>query len=109
MPVPKIALPASGAVTAEQVAPLLRFLQEHPLLDGAFVDVTHDGVSTNIDVNHGLGRAYRGALQVGASESDPLVVCLLPNTAKASGVDVTKKARFRQPTLDAMTTRWWVF
>jgi hypothetical protein len=37
------------------------------------------------------------------------VVCLLPEDAEADGVDITRYARFRQPTADAMRTRWRIF
>jgi hypothetical protein len=78
-------------------------------LSGAVITVDHDGTNLNIDVPHGLDRAYVGAMQICASESDPVVVCLLPEDAEADGVDITRYARFRQPTADAMRTRWRIF
>jgi uncharacterized Fe-S cluster-containing radical SAM superfamily enzyme len=107
---PKTKMPGFGKpVLHEHIAAFLQHVQDHRLVqDYAIVDVAHNGTDLNVNVNHGLGRAYVGAIQIGASESDPVVVCILPETARDDGVDITKQARFRQPTADAMTTRWLV-
>jgi hypothetical protein len=77
-------------------------------LGGNVVDAEHDGIAAFVDVEHGLGRAYQGAVLICASQA-MRVACVLPADAAEAGLDIARFVRIDQAVLALGTSRWRVF
>lgn len=107
--VPKALLPTGDKpLTAADLAPLLKYLEDHPLLSSAVITATVDGTTNLQRVNHPLGRHYRGVFAVGINSADTSsagqVKWLDARTAAAAGIDTKKQIGFRQTSATSATT-----
>lgn len=85
LPAPRLGSPGD-VVRWGDVADFLRYVRELEILRGRFVDASF--VSANaVNVEHGLGRSYRGGFVVWMSDATSSPIVRVLNPAVVTGAD----------------------